>query len=173
MSQFGKSIPGKQELRKEIGRIAMMHPNTFVAQTVASIPNHFYKSVLAAASFDGPAVVNTYTTCQPEHGVGDDMSRRQAKLAVESRAFPVFIYDPRQGDTIRERLSLQGNPAQKADWYVVPKTGEKIDFISFARTEGRFAKQFDQDGNPSGVLQAALADRLANWHMLQEMAGLR
>jgi len=173
MSQYGPHIPGRQESRKEIGRIAMMHPNTFVAQTVAAIPNHFYKSVLEAASFDGPAVVNTYTTCQPEHGVGDDRSRHQAKLAVESRAFPVFIYDPRQGDTIRERLSLQGNPAQKEDWYTVPKTGETIDFTTFARTEGRFAKQFDVEGTPSASLLAAQADRLANWHRLQEMAGLR
>lgn len=173
MSQHGKAVPGRQESRKELGRICMMHPNTFVAQTVASIPNHFYKSILDAASFDGPAVVNTYTTCQPEHGVGDDASRHQAKLAVESRAFPVFIYDPRNGETIRERLSLQGNPAQKDDWYTIRKTGETIDFITFARTEGRFAKNFDKDGNPTNTLLAAQADRLANWHTLQEMAGLR
>jgi pyruvate/2-oxoacid:ferredoxin oxidoreductase beta subunit/Pyruvate/2-oxoacid:ferredoxin oxidoreductase delta subunit len=173
MSQHGKSIPGRQESRKELGRICMMHPNTFVAQTVASIPNHFYKSILDAASFDGPAVVNTYTTCQPEHGVGDDASRLQSKLAAESRAFPVFIYDPRNGETIRERLSLQGNPAQKDDWYTIRKTGETVDFITFARTEGRFAKNFDKEGNPSNTLLAAQADRLANWRTLQEMAGLR
>ncbi|MDX1415603.1 MAG: thiamine pyrophosphate-dependent enzyme [Candidatus Promineifilaceae bacterium] len=173
MSQYGKAIQGRQEFRKEIGRIAMMHPSTYVAQTVAAIPNHFYKSILEAASYDGPAVVNTYTTCQPEHGVADDMSRHQAKLAVESRAFPVFTYDPRKGDTIRERLSLQGNPAQKADWYTVPKTDETIDFITFARSEGRFAKQFDKEGSPSEELMLAQADRLANWHMMQEMAGLR
>jgi pyruvate/2-oxoacid:ferredoxin oxidoreductase beta subunit/Pyruvate/2-oxoacid:ferredoxin oxidoreductase delta subunit len=173
MSQHGSAIPGKQEMRKEIGRICMMHPNTFVAQTVAAIPNHFYKSILDAASFDGPAVVNTYTTCQPEHGVGDDAARRQAKLAVESRAFPVFIYDPRNGDTLRERLSLQGNPGQKEDWFTIRKTGEMIDFITFARSEGRFAKHFDRQGNPSQALLAAKADRLANWHLLQEMAGLR
>lgn len=173
MYAFGKVKPGKTEMRKEIGRIAMMHPNTFVAQTVASIPNHFYKCILDAASYEGPAVVNTFTTCQPEHGVADDMARHQAKLAVESRAFPVFVYDPRKGESIKERLSLQGNPAAKEDWYVVPKTGEKIDFVSFARTEGRFAKQFDKEGNPSEVLLRSQADRLANWHMLQEMAGIR
>lgn len=173
MYAFGKVKPGKTEMRKEIGRIAMMHPNTFVAQTVASIPNHFYKCILDAASYEGPAVVNTFTTCQPEHGVADDMARHQAKLAVESRAFPVFVYDPRKGESIKERLSLQGNPAAKEDWYVVPKTGEKIDFVSFARTEGRFAKQFDKEGNPSEVLLRSQSDRLANWHMLQEMAGIR
>lgn len=173
MYAFGKVKPGKTEMRKEIGRIAMMHPNTYVAQTVASIPNHFYKCILEAAAFEGPAVINTFTTCQPEHGVADDMARHQAKLAVDSRAFPVFIYNPDKGDSIKERLSLQGNPAAKEDWYVVPKTGEKIDFISFARTEGRFAKQFDREGNPSETLMRSQADRLANWHMLQEMAGMR
>lgn len=173
MSQHGTAVSGKQESRKEISRIAMMHPNTYVAQSVAAIPNHLYKSILEAASFDGPAIVSTYTTCQPEHGVGDDMARHQAKLAVESRAFPVMTYDPRKGDTIRKRLSLQGNPAQKEDWYIVPKTEEKIDFVTFASTEGRFRKQFNKDGTPSATLLAANEDRLANWHMLQEMAGLR
>ena len=148
MYAYGSSHPGKEETRKELGRIAMMHPNTYVAQTVAAIPNHFYKSILEAASFDGPAVVNTFTTCQPEHGVADDMARHQAKLAVDSRAFPVFQYDPRKGDTIRDRLSLTGNPAQKEDWYTVPKTGETIDFITFARSEGRFAQAVRQGGQP-------------------------
>ena len=101
------------------------------------------------------------------------MARHQAKLAVDSRAFPMFVYDPRKGDTIRDRLSLQGNPAVKEDWYTIKKTGETIDFITFARSEGRFSKQFDKEGNPSEVLMAAQADRLANWHLLQEMAGIR
>ena len=79
----------------------------------------------------------------------------------------MFVYDPRKGDTIRDRLSLQGNPAVKEDWYTIKKTGETIDFITFARSEGRFSKQFDKEGNPSEVLMAAQADRLANWHLLQ------
>jgi pyruvate/2-oxoacid:ferredoxin oxidoreductase beta subunit/NAD-dependent dihydropyrimidine dehydrogenase PreA subunit len=173
MSAIGSALSGKQEQRKEIGRILMMHPNTFVAQTVASIPNHFYQSVMEANSFPGPAVVVVYTTCQPEHGVGDDRSRHQSKLAVESRAFPVFTYDPRKGDTIRDRLNLKGNPAMKEDWYTVPKTGETIDFITFARSEGRFAKNFDKDGKPDQILFDSQVDRLANWHFLQELAGLR
>ena len=173
MYAFGSAKPGKTELRKEIGRIAMMHPNTFVAQTVAAVPNHFYQSILDAASFDGPAIVSTYTTCQPEHGVADNMARYQSKLAVDSRAFPMFVYDPRKGETIKERLSLKGNPAADEDWYTIKKTGETIDFLTFARSEGRFAKQFDKEGNPSETLLMAQADRLSNWHMLQEMAGVR
>ncbi|CUU09126.1 Pyruvate:ferredoxin oxidoreductase, beta subunit [Candidatus Kryptobacter tengchongensis] len=173
LSAYGKEIKGKSERRKELAQIVMMHPDVFVAQTTPAHINHFYRSILSANEFQGPAVVIVYTTCQPEHGVGDDMAMQQAKLAVESRAFPLLIYDPRKGETIKERLSLQGNPALKDDWYVHPKTGEVIDFIYFARTEGRFAKHFDKDGNPDEMLLQAQEDRLKNWRLLQELAGLR
>ena len=151
----------------------MMHPRTFVAQTTCAHTDHFYKSVLVALEFDGPAVINCYTTCQTEHGVADNMAADQARRAVDTRAFPLLVYDPRAGGTIRERLSLQGNPAVKNDWYTHPKTGEVKDFIDFCRSEGRFAKHFDKDGNPSYTLLAGQQDRLENWNQLQELAGLR
>jgi pyruvate/2-oxoacid:ferredoxin oxidoreductase beta subunit/NAD-dependent dihydropyrimidine dehydrogenase PreA subunit len=173
MSVHGKVVGGKQERRKEIAQIAMMHPHTYVAQTTCAHVNHFYKAVLGALEYDGPAIVVCYTTCQPEHGVADNMAGEQARLAVDSRAFPILIYDPRKGNKIKERLSLQGNPAVKEDWFKNPKTNEEVTFIDFARSEGRFAKHFDKDGNPSETLLYAKQDRLENWHLLQELAGLR
>ena len=172
MSFHGKKIHGKTERRKEIANICMMHPDVFVAQTTAAHTNHFYKAIMAANEYPGPAVINVYTTCQPEHGVADDKAMYQAKLAADSRAFPVFIYDPRGGDRISERLSLQGNPAKNKDFYVNPKTGEQIDFLYFAKTEGRFSKHFDKDGSADESLQLSQEDRLANWHLLQELAGV-
>jgi hypothetical protein len=88
-----------------------------------------------------------YTTCQPEHGVADNMAGDQARLAVDSRAFPLLVFDPRKGTKVKERLTLQG--------------------------KGRFAKHYDKDGNPSETLLIAKQDRLENWHLLQELAGLR
>jgi pyruvate/2-oxoacid:ferredoxin oxidoreductase beta subunit/NAD-dependent dihydropyrimidine dehydrogenase PreA subunit len=173
MSVHGKSVDGKQERRKEIAQIAMMHPRTYVAQTTCFHTNHFYRAVLGALEFDGPAMVVCYTTCQPEHGVADNMAADQARLAVDSRAFPLLVFDPRKGDKIKEKLSLQGNPAVKEDWFVNPKTTKPVTFIDFARSEGRFAKHFDRDGNPSETLNYAMKDRLENWHLLQELAGLR
>jgi pyruvate ferredoxin oxidoreductase beta subunit len=171
-SVHGKVIQGKTERRKEIAQIAMMHPNTFVAQSSTALSNHFYKAIMSANEFDGPAVVSVYTTCQPEHGVGDNLAMNQSKLAVDTRTFPVMIYDPRKGAKIAERLSLQGNPAPKEDWYKNPQTGEVYDFVTFARTEGRFSKHFDKDGNPSPLLLEAKQDRLENWKQLQELAGI-
>lgn len=173
MSIHGKEYGGKQERRKEIAQIAIMHPRTYVAQTTCAHTNHFYKSVLGALEFDGPAIVNCYTTCQPEHGVADNMAFDQARLAVDTRAFPLLIHDPLKGDTIKTRLSLQGNPAMKEDWWTNPKTSETVDFIDFCRSEGRFSKHFDKDGNPSELLLTAKQDRLENWHQLQELAGVR
>ena len=173
MSQHGKVVQGKTEARKELSTICLMHGDVYVSQTTCAHVNHFYRSIMEANEFPGPAVINVFTTCQPEHGVADDMAGAQAKLAADSRAFPVFTYDPRRGNTIKERMNLTGNPSPNKDWYVNPKTKEEVNFIDFARTEGRFAKQFDKDGNPSEVLLATNEERLKNWHRLQELAGLR
>ena len=172
MSVVGKVLGGKTEKRKEIANLCMMHPDIFVAQTTSAHTNHFYKAIMAANEYPGPSVINVYTTCQPEHGVADDMAMQQAKLAADSRAFPIFIYDPSKGERISERLSLQGNPAKNKDWYVNPKTDEATDFITFARSEGRFAKHFDQNGKPDDIMKSSQADRLANWRLLQELAGV-
>jgi pyruvate/2-oxoacid:ferredoxin oxidoreductase beta subunit len=172
LSAFGAAEHGRPEARKELGRILMAHGNAYVAQTTPAHLNHFYRSIMEANAYPGPAVVIVYTACMPEHGIADDTASRQAKLAVDSRAFPLFTYDPRRGTTFADRLSLQGNPALRADWSALP-TGTPIDFLSFARSEGRFAAHFAGDGEPTPEIQATQADRLANWRTLQELAGLR
>jgi pyruvate/2-oxoacid:ferredoxin oxidoreductase beta subunit len=173
MASVGRTIKGKGEHRKELSNICLMHPDIYVAQTTPAHINHFYKAIREANEYPGPAVINVYTTCQPEHGVADNLAAHHAKLAVESRAFPIFIHDPRKGDTIRKRLSLVGNPGQKKDWWTPPNSDKPFTFVDFARSEGRFAKQFDQDGKPSDRLLKTEEDRLRNWRTLQELAGLR
>jgi pyruvate-ferredoxin/flavodoxin oxidoreductase len=100
-----------------------------------------------------PAVFNLYSSCQPEHGIGDDMSHHQAKLAVESRAYPLLRYDPDRGPTVGDCLDLDGNPNQDLDWPVakiefVDEHGKEqmmelpTTFVDFAVTETRFRKHF-------------------------------
>jgi pyruvate/2-oxoacid:ferredoxin oxidoreductase beta subunit/Pyruvate/2-oxoacid:ferredoxin oxidoreductase delta subunit len=171
LSAYGRSLHGRPERRKELGRILMAHGDVYVAQTTTAHINHFYRAVMEANEYPGPAVLVVYTPCQPEHGIGDDASAAHARMAVDSRAFPLFIYDPRRGDTLAERLTLQGNPALREDWAQQPD-GSIFDFTAFARTEGRFAPHFGADGAVSDEIQATSQDRLANWRMLQEMAGI-
>ena len=171
LSAFGAALHGRNEPRKELGRILMAHGDAYVAQTTPAHLNHFLRTMMDANEYPGPAVVIAYTPCQPEHGIADDASTAQSKLAVESRTFPLFTYDPRRGPTMAERLSLQGNPALKADWSTAPD-GTPVDFLAFARTEGRFAQHFAADGTPTPEIVATQADRLAGWRTLQALAGL-
>ena len=171
MAPFGKSRHGKVERRKEVANIALMHSEVYVAQTSTSFINHFSQAVRDANSFPGPALINVYAACQPEHGVADNASALQSRRAVMSRAFPLFVHDPRKGDSLRERLSLQGNPAASEDWAADPKSKQTYTFVEFARTEGRFAKHFGPEGDPSPELLAAGEERLRNWRLLRELAG--
>jgi len=169
LSAYGSAVHGKPERRKELGRILVAHGEVYVAQTTPAHIEHCYRAILDANSYPGPAVVIAYTACMPEHGIADDAAARQARLAVDTRAFPLFTYDPRRGPTIAERLSLRGNPSPSEDWHALPD-GTTIDFLAFARSEGRFAAHF-RGAQPTPELLASRDDRLANWRTLQELAG--
>lgn len=173
LSAAGKAAKGKTERRKELGLISMMHPDSFVAQVSTAHYNHFIKTIMDAVDFPGPAVIIAYSPCMPEHGVADNSAYDRSKAAVMSRAFPLYVYDPRKGNTLKERLSLNGNPSISEDWHKDPKTGEAFDFVWFARQEGRFAQLFDKEGKPSELLLRSQDDRLRNWKTLQELAAAK
>jgi len=152
MAQYGNAIQGKQEVRKEIGLIGMAHRTTYVLQSVISNSNHMIEGFIQGLMSKRPALFNLYTTCMPEHGVGDDMGAVQAKMAVESRAYPLFRYDPDKGKTPEECFDLEGNPDIDKDWpsyslkYLENDKEKSMDvaltFADFAVTESRFRKQF-------------------------------
>ncbi|MDH3375054.1 MAG: 2-oxoacid:acceptor oxidoreductase family protein, partial [Gammaproteobacteria bacterium] len=152
MAQFGKAIKGKEEPRKEIGLIGMAHRTTYVLQGAVSNASHMIEGFIDGLMTRRPALFNLYTSCQPEHGIGDDMGEEQARLAVESRAYPLFKYDPDQGVTAAECFDLSGNPAMDDLWptYTLTyKDGAReatmevpMTFADFAMTEVRFRKHF-------------------------------
>ncbi|MBM4062057.1 MAG: pyruvate ferredoxin oxidoreductase [Planctomycetes bacterium] len=152
MAQYGKAILGKEEVRKEIGLIGMAHRTTYVLQGSISHPSHMIEGFIKGLKARRPALFNLYSSCQPEHGIGDDMSQAQAKLAVESRAYPLFRYDPDAGKTPQQCFDLEGNQAIDKLWPTytlnykdgeVAKTMElPLTFADFAVTEARFRKHF-------------------------------
>jgi len=131
----GKVLQGKTERRKELAQIAMMHPNVFVAQTSCAMPNHFYKAVLAANEFDGPAVITVYTTCQPEHGVGDNMAAQQSKLAVETRTFPVEFPADYQAANLAGKTAEFTVTVKSVDESSLPEVDDAF-CLAFGITEG-------------------------------------
>ena len=152
MAQYGKVWKGKPEPRKEIGLVGMAHRTTYVLQSTIAYPSHMIEGFIRGLKARRPALFNIYSSCQPEHGIGDDTSSRQAKLVVESRAYPLFRYDPAAGRTPAECFDLDGNPALDADWPVYTLKYEDggrertmevpMTFADFAITEARFRKHY-------------------------------
>ncbi|WP_083633782.1 2-oxoacid:acceptor oxidoreductase family protein [Rhodoferax antarcticus] len=153
MAPYGKAMHGKTEIRKEMSVIAMAHRTSFVLQSTIAHVNHLLEGYIDGLNSRRPALFNIYAVCPPEHGVGDDKSVDQSKLAVESRAYPLLRYDPDAGTTFSECVSLEGNPSVDTDWPVyslayLDEAGETqrmelpVTFADFAATEGRFGKQF-------------------------------
>ncbi len=152
MAQFGDAHRGKEEIRKEIGLIGMAHRTTYVMQSTIAHANHMIEGFIKGLKARRPALFNLYTSCQPEHGIGDDMSEHQAKLAVESRAYPLFRYDPDEGTLPEECFDLSGNPDPDQDWPtykvsyreggVTRSMDLPMTFADFAITEVRFRKHF-------------------------------
>ncbi|MDP2805469.1 MAG: 2-oxoacid:acceptor oxidoreductase family protein [Gallionellaceae bacterium] len=153
MSPYGASQHGKTESRKEISLIGMAHRTSFILQSALSNTTHLLEGFIDGLNSRRPALFNIYAVCPPEHGVGDNSAVVQSKMAVESRAFPLFRFDPDAGVTFSECATLEGNPLLDADWpsynlEYVDEAGNKnsmslaMTFADFALSEGRFAKQF-------------------------------
>ena len=154
LSRIGRVHTGKQESRKELGIIATFHPKVMVVQTTPALQGHFMSNLIEYINYQGaPALLDVYTPCMGEQGIADDASTRHGRLAVESRMNPVFVHDPRKGETLAERFSLEGNPELSQDWATQTITYIDTDGITqlkqapftpadFALHEGRFKKQF-------------------------------
>jgi pyruvate-ferredoxin/flavodoxin oxidoreductase len=153
MAPYGKVWKGKTEIRKEMGLIGMAHRSSFVLQGSISHMSHLLEGYIDGLNSHRPALFNIYAVCQPEHGVPDDSSEHQSRLAVESRAYPLFRYDPDAGTTFEECCSIEGNPNLEDDWIswavqYLDEAGREqrmevpMTFADFAMTEGRFRKHF-------------------------------
>jgi pyruvate-ferredoxin/flavodoxin oxidoreductase len=171
LARHGAAHVGKWEARKELSLIASFHPNVFVCSTSTAL-RHFLNNTLAFFSYtDGPAVFDVYTPCQGEHGIADNASSHQARLAVESRMNPLFVHDPRRGKTLSERFSLDGNPDPDKTWTRTTLEYRDVDGevklmeieltpAHFAQGEIRFRKQFRKlrDDAPNLVPVAEYVD---------------
>ncbi len=167
LSRFGKAHHGKIEDRKELGLIAAFHPRVFVVQTCSAVHGHFLKNVIEFLKFnEGPALLDSYTPCQAEHGIADAQASREARFAVETRMNPLFVHDPRRGTALRDRFDLSGNPEMQKDWatgsiaYVDAEGKSQVLRVSLtpadlARGETRFKKHFKVLKDDTGAVEIA------------------
>jgi pyruvate-ferredoxin/flavodoxin oxidoreductase len=145
MNQFGVASQGKLIEKKNVAEaFTSGHGSPFVAQVSMANAAKLYKALLDGLEYRGTAFFQAYTTCQPEHGVADNMSADQAKMVRDARGMPEFVFNPRRGETAQESFDLKGNPSIDRDWWRTKyaSNGEEYNFsvAHWAITEARFRK---------------------------------
>jgi pyruvate-ferredoxin/flavodoxin oxidoreductase len=143
MNVFGAASQGKHTEKKTVAETFLAgHGSPFVAQiSIANAPR-LYKAILDGLEYRGTAFLQCFTTCQPEHGVPDDMALTQAQRVRDSRGAPEFVFNPRLGETYAEALDLKGNPSLESDWYETKFKGSNEPYrytvAHWCATEARF-----------------------------------
>jgi len=143
MNVFGAATQGKNVEKKTVAETFLAgHGSPFVAQvSIANAPK-LYRAILDGVEYRGTAFLQCFTTCQPEHGVADDMALTQAQRVRDSRGAPEFVFNPRLGETYQEALDLKGNPTLDMDWYETKFKGTNQTYrytvAHWCATEARF-----------------------------------
>merc|ERR1719197_1186075 len=87
---------GNKAKKKDLGAIAMMHENCYVASvSLASDVNQTVKAFKEAEAFNGPSLIVSYATCVDwGHRAGDKAMVQQQTQAVDSGYWPLYRYNP-------------------------------------------------------------------------------
>ena len=143
MNTFGAATQGKNTEKKTVAETFLAgHGSPFVAQVSMANAPKLYRAILDGLEYRGTMFLQAFTTCQPEHGVADDMALVQAQRVRDSRGVPEFVFNPRLGETYQEALDIKGNPSIDLDWYETKNkvTGETSHYTvaHWCTTEARF-----------------------------------
>jgi pyruvate-ferredoxin/flavodoxin oxidoreductase len=143
MNVFGSATQGKNTEKKTVAETFLAgHGSPFVAQVSMANAPKLYRAILDGLEYRGTMFLQAFTTCQPEHGVADDMALFQAQRVRDSRGAPEFVFDPRKGESYQEALDVKGNPSIDLDWYEtkLKSTGETLRYTvaHWCTTEARF-----------------------------------
>jgi pyruvate-ferredoxin/flavodoxin oxidoreductase len=143
MNTFGAASQGKNTEKKTVAETFLAgHGSPFVAQVSMANAPKLYRAILDGLEYRGTMFLQAFTTCQPEHGVADDMALIQAQRVRDSRGVPEFVFNPRLGETYSEALDIKGNPSIDLDWYETKNkvTGESSHYTvaHWCVTEARF-----------------------------------
>ena len=143
MNVFGSATQGKNTEKKTVAETFLAgHGSPFVAQVSMANAPKLYRAILDGLEYRGTMFLQAFTTCQPEHGVPDDMALHQAQRVRDSRGVPEFVFNPRLGESYQEALDIKGNPSIDLDWYEtkIKSTGEAMRYTvaHWCTTEARF-----------------------------------
>jgi hypothetical protein len=130
----------------ELGTMALGLNKAFVLQSTNASLYKQREQIVNGLNRDGPALFSIFSGVMAR--VAGVTPYLLAGAAEESRAFPVFAYDPAAGPDWAARFRIDDNPQVEADWPVhrlmyedgeFQGTSEKVafTFIDFALCDGR------------------------------------
>ncbi len=125
----------------DVALLSLARRGACIAQTSLGVPGHLMKSLTAAFSHPGPALVHLHAPSPSRHGFGSERTVEQAGLAAAARVLPLFLYDPRGEGVFGSRISLDGN-LQPLDSWVGDGGEDALTPASWALTEHRFSGYF-------------------------------
>jgi pyruvate ferredoxin oxidoreductase beta subunit len=81
---------GNKTRKKNIPLIAVAHGVPYVATATPADPRDLMRKVKKALEIEGPKYIHILVPCVPGWGIESELSVEMARLAVETRLFPVF-----------------------------------------------------------------------------------
>jgi ferredoxin len=141
--------------------------SAFVLQTTGSRLYRMRDRIQRGLGIEGPALFCAYSGCGAH--TAELAPYLAAAVALESRAFPAFTYDPTAGRDWSTRFDVSDNPQPAADWPVhrldyedceQQRVSERIEFTfaDFAACDRRYAgrvKRVPPEKTPNDLLGVA------------------
>jgi len=140
---------GNASKKKDLGAIAMMHENAYVASvSMAADVAQTVKAFREAEAYTGPSVVIAYATCVDwGHRAGDKAMVVQQVQAVESGYWPLYRYHP-------DKVGKDGSNGFELD----NKRISDQAMTSFLNSENRFTSLQRTSPEHAKILQGAMVE---------------
>jgi len=156
-------VGGKESKKKDLGAIAMMHENAYVASvSLAADPAQTVKAFKEAEAYNGPSIIVAYATCVDwGHRLGDKAMALQQIQAVDSGYWPLYRYNPDKIDSVDT----------KAFELDVKRIDDKV-MQKFIMNENRFTSLQRTSPEHAGMLQTSMANDYARRHNARRRAAM-
>jgi pyruvate ferredoxin oxidoreductase beta subunit len=146
----GSKIPGKADAKKDLIGICVAHGVEYAATASIAFWNDYITKVRRAAAIKGPAVIHVLAPCPLGWRFETSETIRLAKLAVQTRYFPLY-----EVDKGKYKLSMK-----------VPKP---IPLEEFLKPQGRFRHLFAPEFTKN--LEELRRQVESNWNRIAQLCG--
>ena len=137
----GMMLAPIEDAGSDLALLTLSRRNSFNAQCSVGFTDHLMAAVQGALNCSGPALIQVHAPSPQRHGFATGQTIERARKAVQSRTFPLFIYDPQAEGVFGSRFSLEGNPDPTKGWFT-DDDDRPLTSAGWALGEKRFRQWF-------------------------------